>query len=410
MKKALPYILIGIIVLGVLGLLFRGNKVTRSYDERISFRKRDKIPYGTFVAYEELKEIFPKAKITSEHKEPGMWDSLSLYSANQALIIISPQFTPDDTEMQRLISFVKSGNDVFVSAMKVSYYVEKYVKCDVYYPGGMTDPLAYWRKDDSLTVSLKFHPKNKTSIYSYPGKSYDYYFHGIDSSTTEVLGYNRKGRPNFIRVGAGKGNLFLHLAPMTFSNYFLLHKNNIGYYENALSFISRDKEKIAWDEYYLFNVNPDKNKNDGRKGWLKKLMSHREFAWALWIALLLLLLYVIMEMRRKQRPIPVINKPKNDTLDFVKTIGRLYHDKGDHANLARKMTAYFLEYVRNRYKLNTSQLDENFISNLQYKSGVPGDDILHLVNTIRKIESAGQISPTQLTEYHKQLESFYQKA
>ena len=72
---------------------------------------------------------------------------------------------------------------------------------------------------------------------------------------------------------------------------------------------------------------------------------------ALLTAIFALLLYVVLEMRRKQRTIPVMTKPKNDSLEFVKTIGRLYHDKGDHKNLCRKMSAYFLEHVRNRYKL-----------------------------------------------------------
>ena len=33
------------------------------------------------------------------------------------------------------------------------------------------------------------------------------------------------------------------------------------------------------------------------------------------------------------------------------------------------MAAYFLEHVRNRYKLATGTLDDDFIKNLQYKSG-----------------------------------------
>ena len=68
-------------------------------------------------------------------------------------------------------------------------------------------------------------------------------------------------------------------------------------------------------------------------------------------------------MRRKQRYIPVVAKPKNDSLDFVKTIGRLYYDKGDHKNLSRKMGAFFLEHVRSRYKLPTGTLNEEFINN-----------------------------------------------
>jgi len=58
-------------------------------DERISFRKRDKIPYGTYVAYQSLRSIFPDASVSVNSKEPGYWDSLSAYKSNQALLIVA---------------------------------------------------------------------------------------------------------------------------------------------------------------------------------------------------------------------------------------------------------------------------------------------------------------------------------
>ncbi len=93
MKKFIPYILIGLLVAAAIVLFFTSeNKKARHFDDRVTLQKRDKIPYGTFVAYESLKEIFPKATITVSRQEPGYWDSLSNYDAGQALIIISPNF------------------------------------------------------------------------------------------------------------------------------------------------------------------------------------------------------------------------------------------------------------------------------------------------------------------------------
>src|SRR6266496_5711388 len=155
------------------------------------------------------------------------------------------------------------------------------------------------------------------------------------------------------------------MEPLAFSNYFLLHKENMHYYENALSVISSTVKKIVWDEYYLYK----KGNQTPRKGWLTVLLGFPALKAALLTAIFALLLFVLLEMRRKQRYIPFLPKPKNESLDFVKTIGRLYYDKGDHKNLCHKMAAYFLEYVRSRYKLATNNLNENFIKLLQYKSG-----------------------------------------
>ncbi len=132
--------------------------------------------------------------------------------------------------------------------------------------------------------------------------------------------------------------------------------------------------------------------------------------WGLLTAIFTLLLYVLLEMRRKQRFIPVITRPRNDSLDFVKTIGRLYYDKGDHKNLCKKMSAYFLEHVRNRYKLPTSELNNDFIKNLQFKTGLNEADIQGIVFFMRDLEKTNVVNDRQLAWFHKQLESFYSKA
>src|SRR5262249_2411564 len=113
------------------------------------------------------------------------------------------------------------------------------------------------------------------------------------------------------------------------------------------------------------------------------------------------------EMRRKQRIIPVIAKPRNDSLEFVKTIGRLYHEKRDNKNLAKKMAAYFLEHIRNRYKLSTNRLDDEFIMSLGRKTAQPGDNIMEIVSFINNIDETDEIADPQLADFHKKLEEFY---
>ena len=405
MKRIIPYVLIAMILIAGIGLLFTSAEDEKRFDERLSFKRRDKVPYGMYVAYEQLKNFFPNATITTEKSEPGMWDNLSAYDEKQALIVISPQFMPNEIEMKRLISFVERGNDVFISTSFISWDARKLLGCDVSFSGDPRKDIT--EDDDSLIVSIAPHPANESGIYSYPGRAHDVVFTKMDSTISMVLGYDRYGSPNFLRFAAGSGNIYLHTAPLAFSNYFLLHRNNINYYENVFSFLSNDKKKIAWDEYYIYR---QQRKQSNRTSWMTAFMNEKGFRWGLLVAVTGLLIYALMEMRRKQRIIPVIAKPRNDSLDFVKTIGRLYHDKGDHYNLCRKMSAYFLEHVRTRYKLNTSELNEDFISSLQYKSGVSETEIRPIVEFIRALDNGSYVDPKQLIIFHKQLESFYKKA
>lgn len=414
MKKFLPYILIGLIITAVIILVLTDHsEEKRTLDKRLSFRKTDKIPYGTYVAYENLKYLFPNASISVNDKAPEYWDSLSSYETRQALIIVSPTFYADDYEMKKLIRFIENGNDVFISSAIISEDVKNILNCTTSYQDIYDLVTGKPVNEDTLELSLSNPPFQRSYNYHYPGRRLGSHFYKMDTAVTTVLGREKEGNPNFIHLKAGQGNLYFHLAPMTFSNYFILLNKNIGYYEDVLSVISRDKKKVVWDEYYLYkkySFERRRGEDDDSNSWLDALFSYPALKWGLLTAILTLLLYVLLEMRRKQRYIPVITKPRNDSLDFVKTIGRLYYDKGDHKNLTRKMAAYFLEHVRNRYKLKTTELNEEFIKNLQFKTGVDDSEIRSVVFFIRDMESAPAISDHQLKYFHKQLESFYNKA
>lgn len=408
MKKIIPYILFSLLAFAIIFLLITANgRNNRRLDERVTLRKQDKIPYGTYVAYRNLKYIFPKAVIYTSRREPGYWDSLSNDDDAQALIIVARQFQADEDEMKKIIKFVEHGNDVFISARYISAAADGILGCN----SSSYDITLFSDEamDDSMGILLNDPPFTKKAKYDYPGEKYNSYFDSIDSTTTDVLGYGEKGRPDFIHLRAGKGNLYVHLEPLAFSNYFLLHKNNIRYYENALSVISSDVKKIVWDEYYL-NKRPENDRSREGKSLLNVLLRYPSLKAALLTALLTLLLYVLLEMRRKQRLIPVIAKPRNDSLDFVRTIGRLYYDKGDHKNLCKKMGAYFLEHIRNQYKLSTVSLDDDFINNLKFKTGYDESEIRGIISFIKYLDDAPEISHEQLTNFHKQLESFYNKA
>jgi hypothetical protein len=406
-KKYISYIIIGVCAIGVLLLFFaNAGKNTRHFDERITFQKRDKIPYGTYVAYESLKQIFPKARISANRQEPGYWDSLSNYDAHQALIVVTPNFNASEEEMKKLVRFVENGNDVFISTMEISYDASQILKCDANAAAGLMYYFDQTEGSDLISLSLAKPPFRPGPSFSYPGKRYDFYFAKYDTSTVTVLGYDKDKKPNFIHLKAGDGNLYVHLAPIAFTNYFLLHKTNISYYENVLSVISPNTTRLVWDEYFIAKRQGPRSQSS----WIDGFLKYPSLKWALLTALLTLLVYVLLGMRRKQRLIPIMTKPKNDSLDFVKTIGRLYHDKGDHKNLARKMSAYFLEHVRARYKLATSDLSETFEKNLQSKTGIAKEDIEKIISFIRQLESLDIVTEKQLASFHKQLETFYKQA
>jgi len=387
-------------------LIFTGDdkKRTGKFDERITLRKIDKIPYGTYAAFHNLKYLFPEATIYSSRLEPGYWDSISNYEPGQAFIAVTDRFGADEYEMNRLISFAENGNDVFISARYISSVADEKLGCS-----SSAFDFTYIGIEDlkeNMQISLTSPPFVKKSVYVYPGKSYSSYFTSTDTSTTYILGQDEKGRANFIHLRAGKGNFYIHLEPLAFSNYFILHKNNIDYYEKVLSLINPATKKIIWDEYYLYKRQGNEGSEKNRD-WMTVLFRYPALKAALLTAIFSLLIYVFLEMRRKQRYIPELAKTRNDSLEFVKTIGRLYYDKGDHKNLCKKMSAYFLEHIRTKYKLATGNLNEDFIENLKFKTGRPEAEVRSIVSFIKQLNVVPAVTQKELMSFYKQLESFY---
>ena len=413
MKKLLPYILAAVLGSAILTLFLSAQrKKNKILDERFSLKKTDRIPYGSWVAYNVLPDLFPGASISTNRHEPGYWDSLSNYEEKQVLIILTARFDADKSELERMMKFVENGNHVLISAQYISSAADRFFGC---YSSSLNMMLMNIKElQAGMKIKLTAPLFDSTRIYGYPGRGFESYFSSFDTLTTEVLGRDASGRSNFIRLRAGKGAVYLHLEPFAFTNFFLLHKNNIEYYENLVSLLPRDAGTVVWDEYYLTRRydHPDSEK----KNWFTVLMNMKNedgrhsFRAAFLLLIALLLVYVFMEMRRKQRYIPFFSRPKNDSLDFVKTIGRLYYDKGDHKNLARKMSSYFLEHVRNKYKMSTADLDDTFSLNLAYKTGIREPEIGDLIASLKQVERSPEISPQFLMNFHRQLQSFYQQA
>lgn len=402
MKKLLPYIIVVSVLSLITLLIIRSNgKRTRKMDERITLREKDKIPYGFAAAKDLSVSLFPNAVIYQDENVPGYWDEISMDSDKQAVIVVAGYFNGDDTEIGRLMRFVKNGNYVFIIAQSFSEEAQSAFRFAYDQDGS----LFFGGGSDSLKVRLMKPFFSSDSLYIYPGKKFGSWFESIDTLHTTVLGRNEKNHPNFIRFNYGDGALFIHSAPLAFSNYFILHKNNVHYFEQTMSVIPGDINKIIWNEYYLVNR---RSKDNKEPNWLSVLLRYPEFRWGFLTLLFLLLLWLLLNSRRKQRMIPDHPKPKNDSLDFVKTMGRLYYDRKDHQNLAKKMSVYFLEHVRSTYKLPTHTLDDSFIETLHYKSGYPAGDLNEIIAFVQYLRNNGSVNEEQLINFHDQLESFYQ--
>ncbi|MBB1285993.1 DUF4350 domain-containing protein [Flavisolibacter sp. BT320] len=403
MKKMIPYLAGGLLVLLLFVLLLSSRgKLMQQMDERVTLRQRDSIPYGTSAAKKLLPSLFPNANVYFDARYPGSWDDIESFKPDQAVIMVADYFYADEDELDRISRFAAKGNTVFIIARTFSDDAANYFNLTL----GNAYNYLQAENDDSMKLRLEKPLFSEDSLFTYPGKKYEGFIQNMITGRTAVLGRNENGIPNFIRLRNGEGNVFLHTAPLAFSNYFILHKENIRYFQSALSVIPTNSKSVLWNEYFLEKLRSPSKKKD--TNWLSTLFNYSAFKWGLLTALATLILFALLGMRRKQRMIPPHTKPRNDSLEFVKTLGRLYYDKGDHKNLAQKMGAYFLEHVRSQYKMPTHTLDSEFVRTLHHKSGFPEEELQVIVSTIGQLSLQEAESEEGLARLHHQLELFYQ--
>ena len=136
-------------------------------------------------------------------------------------------------------------------------------------------------------------------------------------------------------------------------------------------------------------------------------MSQPALKWAYFITITALLIYLIFEGKRRQRVIPTIKFTQNTSLQFVETIGSLYHNQKDHKSIAEKKITHLLAYIRTKFYLKTTEIDQEFRNELSYKSGMSIQEINDLFEYISFVQNNEYIAENQLITLNEQVENFY---
>jgi hypothetical protein len=357
--------------------------------------KDEKAPYGTFILYQQLKDIFPLASINS-YRQPVYNQVNNFADSNTAYLLVEPELKMGKEDLNELLTYAATGNYVFMAAEHFSKLLTDTLKFNT---GRRFDISG----KDSVTINFTNPALRADSSYRFTAMTLGGYFDKVDTAKGIVLGENHRKDVNFIKIPYGQGAFFIHAAPLCFSNYFMLTAGNASYTAKALSYLPRQVKQIYWDEYY--KLGPEGSDNPFRF-----ILSNAWLRWAFRTGVFTILLFILFEMKRKQRVIPVIEPPRNSTLDFVQTVGSVYFNQHNNKNIALKKINYFMEFVRSVFYVSTSQLNDEFILVLAKKSGVSENETGQLVSLIHEINDSEQITDQALVLLSNRIDSFYAKA
>lgn len=365
-----------------------------------TWHESDKDPYGGYVLHQVLQK---RTEVSSEYR--GLYELQTQYPERiegKNLLLITSGFNLDENDIKALISHVKSGNRVMMAAD--------------FFGRGLYDSLgigtssmmieeaedvgrAVQEVTGEASVKLRFELEDfPTGEYEVKAAVADNFFKESDSIPYRVLA-RVEGKEMARAYSIGKGELVVVNNPLLLSNYYILDSTASEFTAGLLSFLPSG-EPVVHVEYYQMGRMESRSP-------LRYILSEASLRTAVYLALIAIALFMLFEAKRRQRIIPVIEPPKNSSVEFTKTLGQLYYkSRKDHQNMARKRVSYLLEYIRSRYYMSTEKLDADFEQELVRRSGKDKDRIAELLKLVRQAQ-AGVSSKVDFLVLEKLLDRFY---
>ena len=387
MGKAIRNYLILLSVVVIVMALTVFSSADRKVDWEQTYDANSKQPYGLYIFGEQLKHFFSK-KVDRISYTPYEYLRRNQQKGNYNYIFTTKGI--DEVSLKKVLSDVQAGSQaLFLNEDQ-----------------GLMDTLKIETVYDyvsKINLQLNSTSYNKP-IYLRPEGDYirGNYFTRLDKERDKALGYvffseDTKKKINFVEVPYGKGKFFLHLGPpIAFTNYFLKENQEVrSYAATVLSYLPEDRPMVWF-------VPPTQGEDT-----LSFIMSQPQLRTAWHLMLLGFVLYLFFKGKRQQRIIPVIEKPKNTTIEFAQSISSLYYQERDATDMVRKKITYFLDQVRQRYYLDTQQINEDFATKLANKSGKDKDLVQQIVGTIIHFEQTQQAQEETLTQLDKWIDEFW---
>ena len=362
----------------------------------------DTNPFGASVAHNMLQVSNPSTKLIISKKEFA--DNYDwLYETKAIYYSISKNYYPSERDITALMEFVSKGNTAFIAANNFDDELLAKLNCNLDNYDYSADMNTYSHVSISLLPPYRLYT-DSAAYYYLP---FTNRFVDVKSKHTKPLGINKDNTPNFLVFFKGKGRLYIHCQPRAFSNYFLLTNTNYTYFKQIMQMLSYSNnypEVIYWDNYYVKRNYPKNGDDNGSS--LSEIFKHPSLKAAFWIGLVLLLLYILFNGKRRQRIVPVINPTENSSIAFAEAIAGLYLSHKDNKVIADKMITYYHEHVRTKYAITTNINDPTYQDIVSRKAAIPLALVKDLTQMIKAIQKSPTISDTQLLLFNELIERF----
>ncbi len=426
-----------IVILSIVALLVGGYFLLRLYTpkyvwiENLNYNNEE--PYGTSILFELIKSSYPEENFIEI--KTNEFEEYFSENPNSDYVFVGSSYYIDSVNVASLIRHIERGNNAFIGVTKnLDTFIRTWLNDSTDYSENHTisvDSIMDFNnlrlndsrsgfigsfKSDTVTTTLKQVSSDADSIftfyYQFSKKTAAYnwayfnsqFFTSTEEYSPEILSTIDQDKPNFVSLKIGEGTLNLYSNPIFLSNYHLLEKETFHYLQNIWNNI--DNETIIWDNNSYF-YNHRASNPQLRESPLRFILKHKSLRWAWYTTLILVILFIIVQSKRKQNIIPLVRIKKNNTLDYAKAIGGLYFQTKNHKIIADEMISQLYSFIKSRYNIKIGKEKKEVIPHLSKISGVKEETLSELFKREIEVKYNKDASSEQLYKLYYLVDYFY---
>lgn len=248
--------------------------------------------------------------------------------------------------------------------------------------------------DSNYSIILSGNSTNSYNSYD-PNDSIYYTDWGYDDEGYDDEGYDEFQWEGLLTTGYydnewvvatcnyADSKLVLVSYPQLFTNYYVLEHGGAQLLMRILS-QAGDKPIVRYDRTINDKFISEENQS---QSLLRVFVDHKSLRWAVYLALLGVVISLFFTARRKQRVIPVVEKPKNQTIEMIKHIGLLYYRNHDNISLvSNKYRQLVFELQRQRLIYLDEELDDDSMQTLADLAELDTEKLNMLLTRIKAID------------------------
>lgn len=418
------------------------------WKKNYTFSSQD--PHGAMVFRDMLSTFFNSIQVEELADETTLQD---ITDSNQLYILIGNTINLNNDETTHLIEFIEKGNQAILIAnhftlgdLYYNYYPRQTTFFDSllainytsssdtfrfihYYPtfhtsaislftalndtGSSGDSLVTYSTDEELifmdslnqvsetedslllpTIDTPLLEKNRAESEA------DY----VDEDYPEPPSNGGKTSSNlsfYQSYSLKAGKLHFHSLPLVFSNMSALQPDFREHFN--LVFREFTPQKVWLDHIQWHAGAPEDSESP-----LQFILNQKPLRWAYFLTIFTVLVYIVINSKRRQKVIPMNETNINTSLEYINTVSSLYLSQDNHIPVVKYQRDGFYHLIKKRYFIEPHQPD--FTRQLIKKSQVDPQQVLDLLDELDKSKKYLSVRSSYPVVIYNKIKEFLKKA